>query len=398
VQTIWKKLCILIALSLVTAGVVLHLPVSVAEGAAPSTSKVKRAKWTQPAKRQKTGSKAKKNTNKKSKSNAKKSTKPGTAGRKPTSAKVPPPAATTKGKKAPAKKLVESPVKSKTTPVSPKKKTPPTEMTLPTSITDDDIDNIEERGTSPWLYVFIAFVLACVGGMLFINSRRRQLEAARVNFRDHTSNHEVAFNSKNSDLDMPAASGHEAPTTSTLFARTNDIRQGGREPRSSLFGKLSDKASGLLKSSGKSRTKTRDAIRSDQRSMADTAANFAKYEDEDTSFASITTISAVRSSAGRADTRTPVQDTVSGTAEPMVVNAQGEPCSFERYVEIQVATQCWRAKEIPINQKLQENFGINTEELIQYEFYWKQKISGNINLRKKFEELEPLYSAKYEAA
>lgn len=358
-------------------------------GAAAASQK--RARWNQPAIQQ-----------------SSKKTKPSNQKQNKKSTNVQP------KKKAPKKKSIQvnnkksqpketasksSAQKQNPTPrTKPAAKPPIKELTLQHPMTDDDIDAREERSTSPLLFVFAAFVLACVGGMFFISARRKQMEAARANFQDHTSNHEAALQSRAGELDMSLTSDHRAPTTGTLF---NQAPPSGRSTvtKESLLEKISSKASGLIRSSSKIRSNLPDELAP----MPKSAFSFS----DDTAVGdSITTISAVKSVTRRQDTRAPDLSSSQSTQESMSssttsssqMTSQGEPCSFERYVEIQIACRCWRAQEIPVNQMLQKTFGINTEVLIQYEFYWKQKISGNINLRKKFEELEPLYSAKYQVA
>src|SRR5690606_8151816 len=139
------------------------------------------------------------------------------------------------GKKKPQQK----PVEAKTT-KTPKKKPPVKELTVEDQLTDEDFESLDDRRTSPWLYILVAFVLACIGGMFYLTSRRKQLEAARANFRE-VSNHEVAFNSRAENLDMAPVSAQDVPTTGTLFGRaeaSKASRARQRPARSSIFGRI----------------------------------------------------------------------------------------------------------------------------------------------------------------
>ena len=258
---------------------------------------------------------------------------------------------------------------------------------------EDEIALAEERSTSPLLIVFVTFVVCCVGGMLFLNQRKKQLEAAKMNFQEASaSNHELAFSSSHERLDSahPTHSGHETPTTRTLFERTDKLERSSnksttREP--GFFGKISSKAASLIKS-GKS--KGGSDKKPKEISM--------QFDNEDMSAGSITTIGAVKSKGSKPTSKPPVAFNPDTTLDPIPANQGAEPCSFESYTEIQIAAQCWRSQKLSLDAKLRATFGIDTSALIQYEFYWKQKISNNVNLKKKYQELEPLYTAKYESA
>ncbi len=345
-----------------------------------AATKTKKAKWQTPAKAAKTNLKKMKTAGKK-----KPISKKVTVKKTPTTKKT----ALTKAVK---KDIVNTTVKKDL----PKKKTKvdkvPEENTLivDQSIPEDELVTSEERSTSPLLIVFITFVLSCVGGMLFLTNRKKQLEAAKMNFQE-SSNHELVFSSSQERLDSshPTHSGHETPTTRTLFERTDKVERSTtkstpKEP--GFFGKISSKAASLIKSKGKS-------------SGAGIAKEMSvQFDNEDMNAGSITTIGAVMSKGAKVNSKPPAPFNPESTLDPMPTSMGAEPCSFENYIEIQIASQCWRSQKLSLESKLREIFHIDTAALIQYEFYWKQKISNNVALKKKYQELEPLYTAKYEAA
>ena len=351
------------------------------EQATAATQK-KKAKWQTPAKTTNTNKKKKK-ANGKNKTAAKKAPVKKTA---PTKKAV----LTKEVKKSAKKDVVNTSVKKD----APNKKAKlPEENTLivDQDIQDDDIAMSEERSTSPLLIVFVTFVLCCVGGMLFLSNRKKQLEAAKMNFQEN-SNHELAFSSSQERLDSahPTHSGHETPTTRTLFERTDkqertSTKSTPKQP--GFFEKMTSKAASLIKS-GKGKESNESKVK--ELSM--------QFDNEDLNAGSITTIGAVKSKSAKPTSKPPVAFNPDATLEPMPANMGAEPCSFENYTEIQIAAQCWRAQKLSLDAKLRSTFNIDTTALIQYEFYWKQKISNNLNLKKKYQELEPLYTAKYEAA
>jgi hypothetical protein len=257
---------------------------------------------------------------------------------------------------------------------------------------DNDYDALsEERSTSPLLIVFVTFVVCCVSGMLFLNQRRKQLEAARVKFQETTS-HDLAFISNEERLESshPTHSGHETPTTRTLFERPDERERSSAKSSPKmpgLFEKISSKAASLIKS-GK-------GTNGNQKKVKEFSMHF---DNEDLNAGSIATISAVKSEVGKATSKPPIGVNPDTTVEPLPASMGAEPCSFESYTEIQIAAQCWHAQKLSLDAKLRSTFNIDTTTLIQYEFYWKQKISNNVNLKKKYHELEPLYTAKYETA
>src|SRR5690606_8190827 len=150
----------------------------------------------------------------------------------------------------------------------------------------------------------------------------------------------LAFSSSHERLDSahPTYSGHEIPTTRTLFECTD------KQDRSStksmpkgpgFFGKMSSKAASLIKSNkskGDSEKRAKDLS--------------LQFDNEDTKAGSITTIGAVKSKGATATSKPPVAFNPDATIEPMPANLGAEPCSFESYIEIQIAAQCWRAQKL----------------------------------------------------
>jgi len=344
-QRLIRKLVLLLSIIIAINVIVEALPFFQAF----ASSQTKKAKWQTPAK----------TTKPKKKPSKKKSV---TAAKKAPAKKPLAPEKKSVLKKGVKKDTANASIKKDAPKKKPKVEKTPKENTL---IVDQDAFedefHSEERSTSPLLVVFVTFVLCCVGGMLFLSNRKKQLEAARMNFQD-TSNHDLAFSSSQELLDSrhPTHSGHETPTTRTLFERTE------RQDRLTL------------RSTGKETS--------------------IQFDNEDFNSGSITTIGAVRSKSTKTKSKPPVPINDEVMLDPMPGNSGPEPCSFEKYIEIQIATQCWRIQKLSIDTKLRETFKIDAAVLIQYEFYWKQKISNNVALKKKYQELEPLYTAKYEAA
>lgn len=351
----------------------------------------KKAKWNTPTKSNQVTKKSKFKARKKFRSSGRKK-KYTTHAKKMSAKSYNRPVKAPKNKKIPltAKIIKKVPPKKITYP----KKAPVKELMVEDPITDEEIDAPEERSTSPLLVLFVTFVLACVTGMFFLNNRRKQMEAARANFQDATV-HDSAFGSR-------AGSRNSAKTRRDAHVRhvAAPAHSSGRNPEPAtnadgFLSKLSNKASDILgASSGRKGRSNRDLRQGID--AADSAAGaISQFETDLTGSDSITTIGAVRSIATKTESRI---SELPGSSGSLSTNSSAEPCSFERYVEIQVAAQCWRTQKLSLDSKLRELFGISTEELLQFEFHWKQKISGNINLRKKYQELEPLFSAKYDAA
>ena len=371
-----QKLVLLLSMFIAANAFVVTMPIDHAYAA----TKAKKAKWQTPAKTTNVSKKKKKTGSKKKTVTKKVSTK------KPPAIKK---AVLTNEVK---KEIVNTSVKKELPKKKIKVEKVPEENTLivDQSIPYDELVSGEDRSSSPLLIVFITFVLSCVGGMLFLSNRKKQLEAAKMNFQE-TSNHELAFSSSQERLDSshPTHSGHETPTTRTLFERTDkqersSTKSAPKEP--GFFGKMSSKAASLIKSKGKA---------SGSSKVKDMSIQF---DSEDMNAGSITTIGAVKSKGAKVNSKPPVPFNPESTLDPMPASMGAEPCSFEYYIEIQIAAQCWRTQKLSLETKLRETFNIDTTALIQYEFYWKQKISNNVALKKKYQELEPLYTAKYDAA
>jgi len=350
-----------------------------------ASNQPKKAKWQAPEKASKKKSKQKKSFVNKSKE----------SNNKPNRAK-PQPTKKTELKKTNKKGANK---KAETKKAVPKRKASPLKVPEENSLIInqdspfDDSSISEKRSSSPLLIVFVLFVLCCVGGMLFLSNRRKQVELAKMNFQE-ASNHELASSSNQERLISrhPTHSDHEPVTTKALFERTDKKKAYSKDStpnRLGFLGIISSKAAGLVKA-GKG--KSRSELRGKSKELLD------QYNNDNFNSGSITSIGAVKSKKAKQRSQPSGSFNPESTLDQIAEPQSPEPCSIEIYIEIQVAAQCWRAQNLSLDTKLRETFDIDTNALIQYEFYWKQKISNNVNLKKKYQELEPLYLSKYESA
>ena len=73
----------------------------------------------------------------------------------------------------------------------------------------------------------------------------------------------------------------------------------------------------------------------------------------------------------------------------------GEPCPFERWVEIMTAQTVWAEQGHDVNAMIQSQFGILTADFGQYSQYWSPKIATDIALVRRQGELEAHYRRLY---
>ena len=72
-----------------------------------------------------------------------------------------------------------------------------------------------------------------------------------------------------------------------------------------------------------------------------------------------------------------------------------EPCSFERYVEIQVAQACWAEQGVDLVSHLRTYFAVSMLEWSKISVYWKPRYLVNEELKQRFDQLEEEFKAKY---
>lgn len=75
-----------------------------------------------------------------------------------------------------------------------------------------------------------------------------------------------------------------------------------------------------------------------------------------------------------------------------------EPCTFEYYIEIQVAQEAWAASGKDVNAELQSVFGITAIDYSNHSQYWSMKYATDMALIAKAEELREKFLAKYSTA
>ena len=76
----------------------------------------------------------------------------------------------------------------------------------------------------------------------------------------------------------------------------------------------------------------------------------------------------------------------------------GEPCSFEKFVEVMVAQGCWAEQGIDVASQLKTTFNITIPEYSRWSAYWSPKMSMDVKYSRDFTKLEAQYKAKYKGA
>jgi hypothetical protein len=76
----------------------------------------------------------------------------------------------------------------------------------------------------------------------------------------------------------------------------------------------------------------------------------------------------------------------------------GEPCTFEKFVEVMVAQGCWSEQGIDVASQLQKTFGINIPEYSRWSAYWSPKMGMDVKYARQYDQLEKQYKAKYKGA
>jgi len=72
-----------------------------------------------------------------------------------------------------------------------------------------------------------------------------------------------------------------------------------------------------------------------------------------------------------------------------------EPCSFERFVEMQVAQACWAEQGVDLVSHLRTYFTVSMLEWSKISVYWKPRYLANEELKQRFDQLEGEFKAKY---
>ncbi len=75
----------------------------------------------------------------------------------------------------------------------------------------------------------------------------------------------------------------------------------------------------------------------------------------------------------------------------------GEPCTFERYVEIMTAQGCWCEQGKDVNALLKQVFNMTAMDWGNLGAYWSQRIGADYTLALKIDEIQQRYKAKYGA-
>lgn len=76
----------------------------------------------------------------------------------------------------------------------------------------------------------------------------------------------------------------------------------------------------------------------------------------------------------------------------------GEPCTFEKFCEVMAAQAMWAESGLDVNAQLQSVFSINAGEFSKYSSYWSPKMSTDIAMVRKQQELDKKYRAKYQGS
>lgn len=72
-----------------------------------------------------------------------------------------------------------------------------------------------------------------------------------------------------------------------------------------------------------------------------------------------------------------------------------EPCTFERFAEMQVALSCWIEKGADAMSSMQTYFNITEQEWLTVSAYWNQRYLADDELIRQFNNLAPDFRAKY---
>lgn len=75
-----------------------------------------------------------------------------------------------------------------------------------------------------------------------------------------------------------------------------------------------------------------------------------------------------------------------------------EPCTFEYYIEIQVAQEAWANSGKDVNAELKNVFGITAIDYSNHSQYWSTKYATDMALIRKGDELREKFLAKYSTA
>jgi hypothetical protein len=75
----------------------------------------------------------------------------------------------------------------------------------------------------------------------------------------------------------------------------------------------------------------------------------------------------------------------------------GEPCTFDRYVEIMTAQGCWAEQGKDVNALLKQVFNMTAMDWGNLGAYWSQRIGADYTLALQMSEIEQKYKPKYSA-
>src|SRR5882762_6686489 len=80
------------------------------------------------------------------------------------------------------------------------------------------------------------------------------------------------------------------------------------------------------------------------------------------------------------------------------VEGAAEPVSFERYVEIMTAQECWATAGKDVNAMLKKVFDMTAVDWSNLGAFWSQKMMADINMAMKLPEIQAKYRPRYQQA
>lgn len=75
----------------------------------------------------------------------------------------------------------------------------------------------------------------------------------------------------------------------------------------------------------------------------------------------------------------------------------GEPCTFERFVEIMTAQSCWAEQGNDVNLMFKKVFNITATDYSSYAAYWSPKLGTDVKMVTQFTALQEKYRQRYAA-
>jgi hypothetical protein len=80
------------------------------------------------------------------------------------------------------------------------------------------------------------------------------------------------------------------------------------------------------------------------------------------------------------------------------IKGKQEPVSFERYVEIMTAQECWSTAGKDVNAMLKKVFKMDASDWSNLGAYWSQKMVADMTIAMKLPEYQAKYRPRYQAA